>query len=77
MDEEVHGPLRWLGSTSIAKGEGRLAPNPFEGVAGMGLLRRRRQRSPKVEPLLARRDKSGVVWSQLPLAFLDTLSSAE
>jgi len=55
----------------MTQGEGRLATNPFEGAAGKDLLRRRRERSPKVEPLLARWDKSGVVWSQLARAVLD------
>jgi hypothetical protein len=64
VGEEVHGRLS--GQSFIDQGEGLLTTNPFEGGAGTDFFRRKKERSPKVEPLLARRDKSGVVWSQLP-----------
>src|SRR4030042_6344767 len=46
-----------------------------KGGSGQGSPPEEERAQPEIEPLLARRDKSGVVWSQLPRAYLSRRNS--
>ena len=59
----------------VSRGEGLLATNPYEGVAGTDLPPQGQRAEPETELLLARRDKSGAVWSQLARAYLSRRNS--
>jgi len=60
-------------SSSLAyhQGEGRLATNPFEGVAGTDLLRRRRERSPKASRFWLAGTKAAWFGANWPEPLLD------